>query len=252
VASLYSVGNMWNRKRAVLVFLFRNQSATVAFLNCWLHSSHLPCSSSNRLVPSVLLLSFLDIGEMEACGAVVSAVCDIGGGVCVLDFLSRGLLDLVFWEDCSRAIIARASLCWLWFWVMQGLLSNGCMEEAGVAVNGDNDGFMGDVCCILSGHETGPVKVDVMLLFVDKGGKDVKVVVGGMCLDKDNSIICSKSRYGGGGETVVVKVGVLLEGVGRHNGGWLSESRVLILAGCCLNSASNSGAWRSLALTHKS
>ena len=130
------------------------------------------------------------------------------------------------------------------------------MEEAGVTVNGDNDGFMGDVCCILSGHETGPVEVNVVLLFVDEGGKDVEVVVGGVCLDKDNSIICPKSKYGGGGETVVAKVGVLLVvglgGVGRHNGGWSSESRVLILAGCCLNSASSSRALRSSVLTHES
>jgi len=118
VASLYSVGNMWNRKRAVSAFLFWNQSATVMFLNCWLCSSHLLCSSSNRLVPSVLLLSFLDVGKVEACGAVVSTVCDIGGGVCVLDFLFRGLLDLIFWKDCSHAIIASASFCRLWFWIV--------------------------------------------------------------------------------------------------------------------------------------
>jgi len=118
VASLYSVGNLWNRKRAVLAFLFWNQLVTMTFLNCWLHSSQLSCSFLNRLVPSVLLPSFLDVGEVEACRAMVSTVSDIGGGVGVLDFLFRGLLDLVFWEDCSCAIIARASFCWLWFWVM--------------------------------------------------------------------------------------------------------------------------------------
>jgi len=118
VASLYSVGNMWNRKRAVSAFLFRNQLVTMTFWNCWLRSSHLSCSSSNRLVPSVLLLGFLDIGEVEACGAVVSAVGDVGRGVGVLDFLFRGLLEFIFWEDCSHAIIARASFCRLWFWVV--------------------------------------------------------------------------------------------------------------------------------------
>ena len=41
--------------------------------------------------------------------------------------------------------------------------------------------------------------------------------------------------------------------VGRgHDGGWSSGARVLILIGCRLKSASNSGAWRSLELTHKS
>ena len=97
MASLYLVGNMWNRKRAVSAFLFWNQLATMTFLNCWLRSTHLSCSSSNRLVPSVLLVSFLDVGEVEARGAVVSAVGDAGGGggVGVLDFLFRGLLDFV-------------------------------------------------------------------------------------------------------------------------------------------------------------
>jgi len=41
--------------------------------------------------------------------------------------------------------------------------------------------------------------------------------------------------------------------VGRgHDRGLLSEARVLILIGCCSKSASKSGAWRSLELTHKS
>jgi len=115
---------------------------------------------------------------------------------------------------------------------------------------------MGDICCVLSRHEAGPVKVDVMLSLIDKGGEEVEVIVCGVCSDKDNSIIRAKSEYGGGGETVVAKVGVLLGvglgGVGRHDGGWLSESRVLILAGCCLNSASSSGALRSSVLTHES
>jgi len=69
-----------------------------------------------RLVPLVLLLSFLDVGEVEACGTVVPAVSDIRGGVCI--FLFRGLLDFVFWEDCSCAIISRASFCLLWHWVV--------------------------------------------------------------------------------------------------------------------------------------
>ena len=101
-------------------FLFWNQLATMMFLNCWLRSTHLSCSSSNRLVPSVLLVSLLDVGEVEAKGAVVSAVGDVGrgGGVGVFSFLFGGLLGFVFREDSSRAIIARASFCRLWFWVV--------------------------------------------------------------------------------------------------------------------------------------
>ena len=53
-------------------------------------------------------------------------------------------------------------------------------------------------------------------------------------------------------EDVLVSVDEYPE-VGRgHDGGWLSRARVLILIGCCSKSANNSGAWRSLELTHES
>jgi len=227
----------------------------VKFLNCWLRFSQLLYIFSNKLVPSVFLLSFLDIGEVETCRAVVSAVGDIGGGVGVFSFFSRGLLDLVFWEDCSYAIIARASFCWLWHWVMEGSGCDGCVKESDIVVDRDDNGFVGDVSCVFSGHEASPMEVDVMLLFVDEGSEEVEVVIGGVGSDKDNTIVCSKSEYSGGGEPMVPEVGVLLGGlgrVGRHDGGWLSEGRVLILAGCCSNSASSSGALRSLVLTHES
>jgi len=243
---------MWSRKRAVLVLFFRNQLATVMFLNCLLCVSQLLYIFLNRLVPSVFLLSFLDVGKMETCGTVVSAVGDVSGGVGIF---FRGLLDLVFWEDCSHAIIARASFCWLWHWVMEGSGCNGCVKESDVIVDRDDNGFVGDVGCIFSGHETSPVEVDVVLSLINKGGEEVKVVVSGVGSDKDNTIVCSKSEYSGGGEPMVPEVGVLLGGlgrVGRHDGGWSSEGRVLILAGCCSNSTSNSGALRSLALTHES
>ena len=190
MASLYWVGNMWSRKRAVSALFFRNQLAMVMFLNCLLRFSQLLYILSNRLVPSVLLLGFLDVGEVETCGAVVSAVGDIGGEVSVFNFLFGGLLDFIFWEDCSRAIIARASFCWLWHWVIEGSGCNGCMEELNVVVDGDNDGFVGDVGCIFSGHEACPMEVDVVLSFIDKGGKEVEVVVGGVGSDKDNAIVC--------------------------------------------------------------
>jgi len=52
-------------------------------------------------------------------------------------------------------------------------------------------------------------------------------------------------------EDVLVSVDKYPE-VGRgHDRSWLSEARVLILIGCHSKSASNSGAWRSLELTHE-
>jgi len=141
---------------------------------------------------------------------MVSAVSDISGGVGVLDFFFKGLLDLIFWEDCSCAIIARASFCRLWHWVMEGSGCDGCVKESDVVVDGDDDSFVGGVGCILSGHEASPVEVDVMLSLVNEGGKEVEVIVSGVGSDKDNAIVCSKSEYGGGGEPMVPKVGVLL------------------------------------------
>jgi len=90
---------------------------------------------------------------------------------------------------------------------------------------------VGDIGCILSRHEAGPVEVDVVLLLIDEGSEEVEVIVCSVCSDKDNPIICSKSEYSGGGEAVVAEVGVLvgLVRVGRHGGVWSSESRVLIL-----------------------
>jgi len=125
----------------------------------------------------------------------------------------------------------------------------------GVSINRDNDGLMGDVGCVFSRHEASPVEVDIMLPLIDEGSEEVEVVICGVCLDKDNSVIHSKGEYGGSGKAMVAEVGVLLVGlgrVGRHDGVWSSESRVLILAGCCSNSASSSGALRSSTLTHES
>jgi len=193
---------------------------------------------------------------VETCGAVVSAVSDVGG-VGVLNFFFRRLLDLIFWEDCSCAIIARASFCQLWHWVMEGSGCDSCVKESDVIVDGDDDSFVSNVGCIFSGHEASPVEVDVVLSLVNEGSEEVEVIVGGVGSDKDNAIVCSKSEYSGGGEPMATEVGVLLRGglggVGRHgDGGWLSESRVLILVSCCLNSTSNSRALRSSILTHES
>jgi len=139
---------------------------------------------------------------------------------------------------------------------MEGSGCNGCVEELDVIVDGDDNGFVSDIGCVLSGHEASPMEVDVVLSLVDEGSEEVEVVIGGVGSDKDNAIVCSKSEYSGGGEPMGPEVGVLLRGgsggVGSYDGGRSSKGRVLILAGCCLNSASNSGALRSSALTHES
>jgi len=53
-------------------------------------------------------------------------------------------------------------------------------------------------------------------------------------------------------EDIFVSVDEYPEAGRGHDGIWSSEARVLILIGCCSKSASSSGAWRSLELTHES
>jgi len=62
---------------------------------------------------------------------------------------------------------------------------------------------MGDVSCICSGHEAGPVEVDVMLLFVNEGGEEVEVVISSVGSDEYDSMSCAQCDYGGGREPMV-------------------------------------------------
>ena len=52
-------------------------------------------------------------------------------------------------------------------------------------------------------------------------------------------------------EDILVAVDEYPEAGRRHDGGWSSGARVLILIGCRSKSTSSSGAWRSSELTHE-
>jgi len=128
-------------------------------------------------------------------------------------------------------------------------------------VNWDHDGFVGDVCCIFSWYKGRPVEIDIVLPMIDEGAKEVEVVSSSVHTDEDNTMFGAEGEDGGGRKAIAMEVGMLIHvlvigvvvGVGREDdGGLLSEARVLILVGCCSKSASNSGAWRSLELTHES
>ena len=62
---------------------------------------------------------------------------------------------------------------------------------------------MSDVGCVCSGHETGPVEVDVVLPLIDEGGEEMEVVVSGVSSDEHDSMSCAQCEYGGGGEPMV-------------------------------------------------
>jgi len=98
-----------------------------------------------------------------------------------------------------------------------------------------------------------------MLPTVDKGTEEVEVVSSSVYADEDNTVLSAKGEDGGGRKAIATEVGMLIHVpgmvvvVGREDDGGLSSAaRVLILIGCDSKSTSNSGAWRSLELTHES
>ena len=69
---------------------------------------------------------------------------------------------------------------------------------------------MGDVCGIFSWHEVCPIEVEVMLLSVNKGAKEVEVVSSGIHADEDNTMFGAQGEDGGGREAITMEVGVLV------------------------------------------
>ena len=69
---------------------------------------------------------------------------------------------------------------------------------------------MGDVCGIFSWHEVCPMEIEVMLLSIDEGTKEVEVVSSGMHADEDDTMLGAQGEDSGGGEAVTMEVGVLV------------------------------------------
>ena len=69
---------------------------------------------------------------------------------------------------------------------------------------------MGDVCGVFSWHEVRPMEIEVMLLSIDEGAKEVEVVSSGVHADKDDTMLGAQGEDSGGGETVATEVGVLV------------------------------------------
>ena len=69
---------------------------------------------------------------------------------------------------------------------------------------------MGDVCGVFSWHEVRPMEIEVMLLSIDEGTKEVEVVSSGVHADEDDTMLGAQGEDGRGGETVAAEVGVLV------------------------------------------
>ena len=69
---------------------------------------------------------------------------------------------------------------------------------------------MGDVCGIFSWHKVRPMEIEVVLLSIDEGTKEVEVVSSGMHADKDDTMLGAQGEDSGGGEAIATKVGVLV------------------------------------------
>ena len=69
---------------------------------------------------------------------------------------------------------------------------------------------MGNVCGIFSWHEVRPMEIEVVLLSVDEGTKEVEVVSSGVHADEDDTMLGAQGEDSGGGETVATEVWVLV------------------------------------------
>ena len=69
---------------------------------------------------------------------------------------------------------------------------------------------MGDVCGIFSWHEVCPMEIEVVLLSIDEGTKEVEIVSSGVHADEDDTMLGAQGKDSGGGEAVATEVGVLV------------------------------------------
>ena len=106
-------------------------------------------------------------------------------------------------------------------------------EDRFFVINWDHDCFVVDLNGIkgLSWSPSGPVELDVEVSTLDKGSKEVKLIVVGMHADEDDSIVGAQGEDGRGSESCTGEFVV-----DRRHGswGWRRSSeipRVLILLG---------------------
>ena len=90
-------------------------------------------------------------------------------------------------------------------------------EDRFFIINWDHDCFMVDVDGVkgLSWSPSGPVELDIEVSVLDKGSKEVELIVVSMHADKDDSIVGAQGEDGRGGESCTGELVVN----GRH-GSW--------------------------------
>ena len=203
----------------MVLSFFLNQLKTASSLNCPLCIIHLWWSTLKSVVHSLrlslVLLGFwsglLNSWFEEALSAVVSTVCG-GRGEVLLLFVDNFVLQ----EDSTCAIICAASLWVRYGWVCGGYdcversLRNSSCEYGVFVFDWDCDGFVGDLCGIFSWHEVCPMEIDIVLLSVDKGTKEVEVVSSGMYAYEDDTMLGAQGEDSGGGEAITAEIGVLV------------------------------------------
>jgi len=221
-----------------LLSFFLNILATEVFLNQLLRRVHLLLSWTISLIhSSCFFLS--DVEEMVR--GEESSVSVLVGLVIIFCFFngSRGVgVGDVKWNvfrfrrgnGCfvAAALASSASrddvMCRVLGVILRGMGSErGSFifdwnpEDRLFVINWDHNCFMVDVDGVkgLSWSPSGPVELNVKVSLLDKGSKEVELIVVGMHADEDDSIVSSQGEDGRGGESCTGELVV----DGRH-GSW--------------------------------
>jgi len=208
----------------VLLSFFLNVLATVMSLNLFLKRFHLSLSRVISLMHSshFFLSDVEEVFSTEESGIGVSF-----GLVVIFCFFSRGrgvrvgnvkrnIFHFLGGSDCSIAATIASIISWddvkggsgsgLILWGMGGkwesFVFDGDSEDGYLVVNQDHDCLMVDIDGIkgCSWSPGGPVVDNVEVSVSDKGSEEVELIVVGMHVDKDDSIVGAQGEDSRGSE----------------------------------------------------
>jgi len=122
----------------------------------------------------------------------------LGGRCC---FVAAIVARFINWDDMGcrvSGMVLRGVWC-----KGECLVFNGNGEDRFFIINWDHDCFMVDVDGIegLSWLPGGPVELDIEVSTLDKGSKEVELIVMGVHVDEDDTIVSTQGEDGRGGKS---------------------------------------------------
>ena len=209
----------------VLLSFFLNILATLMFLNLLLRKVHLSLSRTMVLMHSSrFLLSDMEmvvwVKESSVCvlfGLVVISCFFCGGRGVRIGNVEWGLL----WFFGGRCCFVAATLASS---AKGGVVERGCgsglisrwvgskwksfvvhvgSEDRILVINWDHDGFMVDVdgVEVFSWSPSGPVIGDIEVSSTNEGTEEVEIIVVGVHVNENNSVVGAEGKDGRGGES---------------------------------------------------